>query len=298
MAKILVFLLFISSSVFAQHQSVRLQVLGSGGPEMGDKRASSGYLIWVNGKAKVLIDFGGGASLRFEQVGAKIEDLDVVLLSHLHVDHTADIPALIKAAFFTEAYGDLAVFGPEGNKIMPDTQTFINRLFQYDTGAWQYLRDNLDGNGALHLNVHNIAFTNQVKTVYEKEGIKVEAISVHHGPIPAIAYKVTVNNKSITFTGDMSGRLHNVEKLALNSDILVAHNAVPKGATGVAAFLHMTPNIIGEIAQKAHVKKLVLSHRMLRTLGKEAQTMSEINKHYKGETVFSEDKSLYYLPSN
>ena len=33
-----------------------LQVLGSGGPEVNDDRASSGYLIWHNGHARVLVD--------------------------------------------------------------------------------------------------------------------------------------------------------------------------------------------------------------------------------------------------
>lgn len=39
---------------------IALQVLGSGGPELQDKRASSSYLIWQDGKARVLIDSGGG----------------------------------------------------------------------------------------------------------------------------------------------------------------------------------------------------------------------------------------------
>ena len=39
---------------------VAVQVLGSGGPEMKG-RASSSYLIWQQGKARVLIDAGGGS---------------------------------------------------------------------------------------------------------------------------------------------------------------------------------------------------------------------------------------------
>jgi len=85
--------------LLAEH-TIALQVLGSGGPESGDKRASSAYVVWIDGKSKILIDFGGGASLRFEEVNAKIQDLDVILLTHLHIDHTADIPALLKSSFF------------------------------------------------------------------------------------------------------------------------------------------------------------------------------------------------------
>ena len=280
--------------LLAQH-TVALQVLGSGGPEMGDKRASSAYVVWIDGKAKILIDFGGGASLRFEEVGTKIADLDVILLTHLHVDHTADIPALLKAAFFTRASGELHLYGPNENNFMPSTQDFVNRLFEDEKGAWQYLGDHLDGSARLQLKAHTIKETRKVTRIYKQGDITIDAITVHHGPIPAVAYRVNVGNKSITFSGDMNGDYHTLEKLAKNTDILVAHNAVPKGATGVAAQLHMTPDIIGQIAQKAQVKRVVLSHRMLRTLRREKETKREIRKRYKGSVKFANDKSYYKL---
>jgi len=55
----------------------------------------------------------------------------------------------------------------------------------------------------------------------------------------------------------MSGRLRAMPDLAKNSDILVAHNAIPDDATGVAALLHMTPSYIGSMAKEASVKKFI-----------------------------------------
>jgi len=288
------FLLLLLTPLFllAQH-TVALQVLGSGGPESGDKRASSGYLIWVDGKSKILIDFGGGASLRFEEVNAKIEDLDIILLTHLHVDHTADLPALLKSSFFTKASGDLHVYGPDDNNFMPSTKKFIERLFEEDSGAWQYLRDHLDGSARLQFKAHTIDESRKIKTIYKQGDIRITAVSVHHGPIPALAFRVNIGDKSITFSGDMNGDYHTLELLAKGTDVLVAHNAVPKGARGVSTQLHMIPNVIGKIAQKAQPKKLVLSHRMLRTLGKEKETKRVIRKYYKGTVKFANDKSYY-----
>ena len=273
--------------------SLSLQVLGSGGPESGDKRASSGYVIWVDGKSRVLVDFGGGASLRFEEVEAKIQDLDVILLTHLHVDHTADLPALLKSSFFTSTSGKLHVYGPEDNKVMPSTEDFIDRLFENSDGAWQYLGDHLDGSANLQLKVHDVDESKKPKFIYTQDDIRITAVSVHHGIIPAVAYRVDVGGKSITFSGDMNGDYHTLESLAKGTDILVAHNAVSKGASGVATQLHMTPNIIGQIAKKAQPKKLVLSHIMLRTLGKEKETKREIHRYYKGTVKFANDKSYY-----
>ncbi|MCF6245495.1 MAG: MBL fold metallo-hydrolase [Sulfurovum sp.] len=295
MKRFLTLLLLLTPLILCAHHNVALQVLGSGGPEMGDKRASSAYVIWVDGKSRVLIDFGGGASLRFEQTNAKIEDLKVILLTHLHVDHTADLPALLKSAFFTRASGKLHIFGPHDNKLMPSTEDFVERLFENGDGAWQYLGDHLDGTARLQLKAHDVDESKKVKVIYNHNGIKVSAVSVHHGIIPAIAYRVDIGDKSITFSGDMNGDYHTLETLAKRTDILVAHNAVPKGVKGVATQLHMTPNIIGQIAKKARAQKLVLSHRMLRTLGKEKTTKREIRKSYKGSLTFANDKSYYKL---
>jgi len=62
-----------------------------------------------------------------------------------------------------------------------------------------------------------------------------------------------------------------------------------------AAKLHMTPYTIGHIAKISGTKMLVLSHRMLRTLGKEKETKSEIRRNYKGKIRFADDKSRYKL---
>jgi len=294
--KKLVLILILSPLLLMAQAKITLQVLGSGGPESGDKRASSAYVLWVDGKSKILVDFGGGASLRFEEAGAKIKDLDLILLTHLHVDHTADLPALLKSSFFTRASGKLHLFGPDDNSFMPSTKQFVSRLFDNDDGAWQYLGDHLNGDARLQLKAHNIKKSKKEKVVYTQGNIKITAVSVHHGPIPAIAYRVDIGKKSITFSGDMNGDYHTLEKLGFKTDILVMHNAVPKNTKGVAAQLHMTPLSIGKIAKKAEAKSVVLSHRMLRTLGREKETSREIRKNYKGKLAYANDKDRYKIP--
>ena len=291
-SKILIGVILFGSMLFG---GVAVQVLGSGGPESGDKRASSAYVVWVDDKARVLVDFGGGAALRFEEAGAKIGDLDLILLTHLHIDHTADLPALIKSSFFVRRRRDLPLYGPSQNRLMPSTAVFAKRLFDSKQGAWQYMGDFLDGSASYRLIPHTVPVSQKIRRIYADRGITVDAVSVHHGSIPALAYRVTVDGKSITFSGDMNGAYHTLERLAKGSDILIAHNAVPKGAQGVAAALHMTPDTIGRIAHQAGVKLLVLSHRMLRTLGREHETRKEIRKFYRGKLKFANDLSLYRL---
>ncbi len=262
---------------------------------MGDGRASSSYLIWHNGKARVLVDVGGGSSDNFGRSGANFEDLDTILFSHFHVDHSADLPALIKSSFFDDRKKDLPVYGPSGSHWMPDTTDFLESLFDIE-GAFRYLADFMDDgrrNGyrlqPVILDVEN----KKIQSAFSGPDINVRAISVHHGPLPALAWRIDIGNKSMIFSGDMNGDFKTLPILAKNADLLIAHNAVPKGARGVERNLHMPPVVIGEIAAQAKVKQLILSHRMRRTLGREKETLSEIKIHYSGPVGFANDMGCF-----
>src|SRR6478752_1174765 len=85
-------------SAFAQTcvgDPVAVQILGSGGPAIDPERVSSSYLLWIGNQAKILVDMGGGAHERFGQSQAKISDLSLLAISHVHPDHVADVPALL-----------------------------------------------------------------------------------------------------------------------------------------------------------------------------------------------------------
>jgi ribonuclease BN (tRNA processing enzyme) len=250
--------------------------------------------VWQDGHARVLIDMGPGSMLRYEESGAHLEDLEVILLTHLHVDHSADLPALIKGSFFTNRDTDLPLYGPTGNRLMPTTTAFSKALFASPDGAFHYLDDYLLGTEAYRLLPHNVEADGvRPTTVLDDKRFRLTAIPVHHGPIPALAWRVDIGGKSIVVSGDMNGDKHTLVKLANHADLLVAHHAIPEGTTGVARNLHMPPSVIGSIADKAQVGQLVLSHRMLRTIGREAASTQAIRRHYHGPLIFADDGQCF-----
>jgi ribonuclease BN (tRNA processing enzyme) len=272
---------------------VWLQVHGSGGPELGDKRASSSYLIWHDGNAKLLVDIGSGSMLHLEKASVNINDLEAVLLTHLHVDHSSDLPALIKASFFSQRTKDLLIYGPSGNALMPSTSSFIQLLFG-PNGAYRYLSSYLDGSESYTIKPYDITFENrQAQTIIENTKYQLTAAPTHHGPIPAIAWKIMIGGKTIVFSGDMNNDNHTLYKLANNADLLIAHHAVPEVVTGVARNLHMPPSVIGQIAVEANVKQLVLSHHMLRSLQQIKNSDAEIRESYKGPVHFANDMQCF-----
>ncbi|HUJ40637.1 MAG TPA: MBL fold metallo-hydrolase [Candidatus Acidoferrales bacterium] len=276
---------------------VALQVLGSGGPELQDKRASSSYLIWQDGRARVLVDAGGGSALRFGESGAQMSQLDVILFSHFHVDHSADFPALIKSSWFEDRSRPLPIYGPPGNDFMPSTTEFVADFFGPTRGVYRYLSELLapEEKGSYKMQPHNVVAGSSPAVVFRSDGLSISAVRVIHGAVPALAWRVELAGKVIVFSGDTNGDGPGLPRLASGADLFVAHNAVPEGATGVERRLHMPPSVIGQIAATAGVKKLVLSHRMLRTLGKEAQTEAEIRKRYSGPLSFANDLDCFPL---
>lgn len=286
---------------------VAVQLLGSGGPESQDKRASTSYLVWQDGRARVVLDAGGGSALRFGESGAQMSEPDVFLFSHFHVDHSSDFPALIFSSWFEDRRRALAVFGPLGNDFMPSATEFVRDMFSDPHGAFRYLSELVEPGtgGSYQLQPHNVVAGTEPALVFRSDrsdrsdrsgrsgDMVVYAVRVIHGKVPALAWRVEIGGKRIVFSGDTNGEGEGLTRLAMNADLLVAHNAVPEGATGVERRLHMPPSVIGMTAANAHVKKLVLSHRMLRTLGKEEESSVEIRRRFDGPIVFANDLDCF-----
>lgn len=268
------------------HVPVVLQVLGSGGPELNDNRVSSGYQVWLDGRSRALLDMGSGTSFSFDQSGASFADIDVILLSHLHTDHSADLPAFIKGSYFTFRTKNLLLLGPEKNSLMPATSEFLLR-FVGPQGAFPYLSDYLiKDRESYWLTAQNVSPDKDSKPFIKTfDWGKVSAIATHHGPIPALAWRVELAGCVIVYSGDMSNRTGKLADFARDADLLILHMAIPQGAGRIARNLHMSPTDIADIAAKAKPKKLLLSHLMRRSERELTEAVQLIQSQYQGEVV-------------
>lgn len=293
-------LILINTNSYASQckvDQVKLQVLGSGGPEIDDGRSSSGYLIWYKNKARVLVDAGTGSSVEFDKSGAKFEDLQGILLTHLHVDHSADLPGYIKGSYFTSRSADIGLYGPAANDLMPSTSNYLQRLLG-DKGAFAYLNDYINKRDNADYKIVATDVPLIKGQIYEytlSENVKAKATFVHHGPVAAIAWRVEVAGCSIVFSGDMSNQFDVLSTFANEADTLVVSNAVPDNADGAALDLHMTPSTIAQIAKRAQVKQLVLSHFMKRTLPIQKVTQAIISQKYRGPIILATDGMIVSL---
>ena len=276
-----------------------LQILGSGGPIADDGRASTGYIVWVDGKSRVLVDAGGGTFLRFGEAGADFAQLDFVGLSHFHADHSADFPALLKSGFFSQRERPLAVAGPGPGGPFPGLAAYLDSMLEAGSGAYGYLSGYLDGGGGLvRLEAVEVARDEAAPVrVFgaDDDEILVDALPVPHGIVPALGFRVRAGDTTLVFSSDQNGSNPAFIEFARDATVLVMHMPIPEGTTGGALQLHAQPGTIGEIAAKASADKLVLSHFMARSLRNLESNVAVVQESYDGEIVIGSDLACVAL---
>jgi len=268
---------------------VVLQVLGSGGPIADDGRASSSYLVWIDGEARALIDAGGGAFLRFGESGASFEELDFVGLSHFHTDHSADFPALLKSGSFSNRDRPLHVAGPRAGGPFPGLKAWLRSMLDADTGAYGYLSGFLDGTGGRPMLVSREVAGDQPVMVYRNDDFTVDAMPVPHGIVPAVAFKIIAGGETLVFATDQNGTNAEFTEFARDASILVMHLVIPETATGIATRLHARPGVVGAVAGDAAPGKLLLGHFMARSLRDIDDNVELVREAYNGEVILAED---------
>lgn len=265
---------------------VSVQVLGSADAYPRAELTSSSYLIWIDGKARVLIDVGVGSAANFDKSTARITDLDVILISRLHVDYVADLPVLVQASLREPRTRPMPLYGPDRSKLMPSTVTFVRALFDSKRGAYRYLGELLSplGRGTYKLKPHAVRIKGRYNPkVYRNERVRVAAAAIATHPMPVLAWRVQAADRFIVFTSAMNEGNGNLGWLARGADLLVVESGNDTASRLAADSLLAS---IARIASKMDVKKLALVHA---ASSARAQAPAVIGKSYAGPTVFTDD---------
>ena len=232
--------------------------------------------------------------LRFGESGATLEDLNLIALTHFHADHVSDIPALIKAGFFSDRKAPLPISGPSKGGEFPGLKHFLAANFPHPVARSAICPAQWTGAAACSFWTRSKCRFLEIRAmILDTAELNVTAAPVKHGPVPALGYLVKAKNKTIAFSGDQNGDNPIFWKMIEHADVLVVHMAIPEKADAVASKLHATPSSIGRHANDARVGQVVLSHLMPRSLANLDENVALVRGGYHGKVTVASDLQCF-----
>jgi len=215
---------------------MQLRVLGSAGTYPTPGGPASGYLVTA-GSSQLWCDAGPGTFTRLAAVTAP-EELDAVVVSHMHIDHCLDLFVLIH----------YLAYGPPGGGVAIDVYAPADAAERFEA----FLRP-----GSGHPFYEVLRFREATASSPGAVGdITVEFAEATHS-IPAWLTRFEAAGRSLVYTGD-TGPTPELERLAANADVLVAEASL--GPEDDPYPFHLTPAQAGAVAAAAGVGRLVLTH--------------------------------------
>lgn len=223
----------------------KLIVLGSGTALPRADRASSCYLVDPGDGRAILVDLGPGALHRAAQHGYCLDRIALVLLTHIHPDHCADLVALqfaLKNPLCARREAPLVVLGH------PDVALLVARL----RNAWpEWLAP---GRGRFTLGAVGPGPVELPRGL--PAGLSCRAHRVAHTGT-SLGYRLTLpDGFSLAFSGDATEGAE-LEDLGRDTDLFVLEAAVTD-ARPVPG--HLSPRRAGRVAGACGTQHLLLTH--------------------------------------
>ena len=279
-----------------------LTVLGSGGPflreDLVPRRMSSAYVVWLDGRARLLVDAGGGVFHGLAHLADSagrafdVNDLDAVVLTHLHADHSGGLPPVVFAMLMAGRERPLQVRGPSEGDQQPGVEEVCELLFGTQ-GAWRYLHRF----PAFELDVREAPSATGDATIHETldlGDLQVHSVGVPHGVVPSIGLRVSAGDASIAFSGDVCGLHGPLIRLARDVDLFVHDMSLPEREVE-HGHLHAKPSEVGVHAARSGTGTLLLTHLMPALEPELEDAMERIADTYAGPTLVAEDGASYAI---
>jgi len=271
--------------------TLEVVVLGSGGPRAFG-RAGSSYIVLVDGTPRILRDAGPGAFVRIGELHIDLQQVDIVLLTHLHIDHSGDLAAFFNArALTSDGPIKYRVFGPDAAGSFPKTSRFVDLLVG-DNGMFAYQKT-FGAQETFSVRDLAIDLNTGVTKIVDENGLMIEEIATHHGDCPSVAYRITYRGKSVVFSGDMdASAVSKLVRLAKSADLLVFNCAVldPPASPSQLYELHTPPKKIGEAARESGIGRLLLSHIAPDVEEGKSDVLKSIHASFTGPVEFAADR--------
>jgi ribonuclease BN (tRNA processing enzyme) len=274
---------------------VWVEILGAGSGELNQDWFGPSYIVWVDDKARVLVDAGAGSTIQFAKAGGRFEDLDAIVLTSIQPNLTSSLPEYVQGSLASARDRILPVFGPDGRDAYPGTTAHFDRLIGENGVYPEYSKLlRIRTLAGYRLDIEDIATTGKRRWArFRSDSVQLSAIPVDHGNRPALAWRIDAGEIGLVFAGAFSHDKDDLVKFAAGADALVATHAIPESTRGELREAYAPPSKIGEVAAAADVRTLILGARTERTRGRETNSTEFITKSFKKSLIFANDQECW-----
>lgn len=289
------------AAALADRPPVRIILLGTGSPSPSLRRHSASYLVQV-GEEVILMDHGTGAGSRLLEAGYRPTDVTHLFISHLHYDHMIDYPRLLMQRWDQAAgnRAELKVFGPSPIARVTETLIGPDGFLGPDINArinFQASKDVYVARGGTLPRRRPAPEVREIARgdVIEGRGWRMRVgDATHHQPLlNCLTYRLETPAGSLVYSGDSGSVPEDFIALARDCDVLIHMCHFPSGIEPTTEFRRSTGSHmdIAEIARRANVRTLVLSHMtpLLDRPGVKERMLVEIARVYTGPVILGED---------
>jgi ribonuclease BN (tRNA processing enzyme) len=220
--------------------AVPLTFLGTGGFQ-----ATAGYWSSFLIGDRILVETSPSVLRNLRVAGKRLDDVDVIFISHFHADHTFGWPFLLFAALCERRASDLWVVGP------PGIGAFLENLLK--AGALDHVvRSVRERPGTFTL--HYVEATEQPQTAGD---VRFRAVRVDHDPVlDCYGYLIDVGGKTIGYTGDTT-LCPGLREIAAHADTLIMECNAHTDRSPV----HLTFSDVAVVREEFPTLPLVITHR-------------------------------------
>jgi len=245
---------------------MEITIIGSGTGVPYLRRGSPATVITVENHA-LLLDSGSGTLRRMLEAGIDFKDVDYLLYSHFHPDHTADlVPFLFASNYGSDELrtGDLTIIGPVGMAAFYDKMKGIYGKWIVPQGYSLSIQEISTGEvscGDFSIRGFPLAHTEQ-----------------------SVGFRLTAEQEKVaSYSGD-TDYCSNLIALARDAGVLIVECSFPD-ARKVEG--HLTPSLAGRVAREAGCTKVVLTH--LYPPCDSDDVVGTVKQEFSGEVVLAED---------
>jgi len=262
-------------------EKIKLLFLGTGNAIPTEKRNHTAILLTYKNE-NILIDCGEGTQRQFKIAKESPSKLTKILLTHWHGDHILGLPGLFQTLAMSNYTKTLKIVGPSNtHKHLTTLSNIINiqiPLEIKETDAEkieekEYVIESLPMSHGTPCNAYSFILKEKIRI----DKAKLKKLKIPNSPLIA----QLVQGKDITFNGKKikassltyqepqkkiafildTGLNTNLEKIAKDADILICEATFSKEETAQAKeYRHLTAEQAAQLAKKAKVKKLILTH--------------------------------------